>query len=372
MQTLRPQLSRTRALLCFLFASIVFVSAPPPQAQAASPKAAIFVKSRVEKLPADTPKVLEDLITSQLDDTFSIISPETVLSAATDGADLDKETDRSSMANLAASMGADYLIYATISSFGQQRKQSKAYGVETVNIISTLRATCKIIGADGGTIASVPITVTEPMRAGSPDDAHFDDGLVSSLLEKAAILIGEKAKAKLERKGGVPDPQESTLVDFSVICGLQDMTGGVPMTLPHVGLAEDGTVKISEARHPVRVLDVSVELDGLVVGSAPGTFKARPGLHKLRLTREGYRPVEKNINVTPGMSLKIAMQMTDKAYARWKDNTAFLQQLENNKRLTAAEAERIEGLAQMYRQSGFKIDAKADVKYDKKVRSILY
>ena len=56
--------------------------------------------------------------------------------------------------------------------------------------------------------------------------------------------------------------------------------------------------------------------------------------------------------------------MTDDGYKRWRDNTAFLQELKDKEKLTDAEAESIKGHAQMLRQSGFKVDVKEDIKGD--------
>ena len=54
--------------------------------------------------------------------------------------------------------------------------------------------------------------------------------------------------------------------------------------------------------------------------------------------------------------------MTDAGYQRWKDNTAFLNSIENGKKLTDAEAEKLRGEAQMLRQSGNLVNVKVDTK----------
>jgi hypothetical protein len=112
----------------------------------------------------------------------------------------------------------------------------------------------------------------------------------------------------------------------------------------------------------VQPLDVTVELDGLAIGSAPGAFKARPGLHKLRLSREGFKDWERTINVTEGQQLHVALQMSDAGYGRWKDNLAFLQELDNNRKLTDAEVKRIEGIAKFFSESHYRVDTKENIK----------
>ena len=78
----------------------------------------------------------------------------------------------------------------------------------------------------------------------------------------------------------------------------------------------------------VQAMDVTVELDGVAVGSAPGAFQGRPGLHKIRLSREGFDPGSAPINIYDGQNLRVALQMSDAGYARWADTTAFLAGLE--------------------------------------------
>ena len=51
-------------------------------------------------------------------------------------------------------MGADYIIVTAITSFGTEKKSFKGYGVETVNIITNLRASYKILeGVQGGNLS---------------------------------------------------------------------------------------------------------------------------------------------------------------------------------------------------------------------------
>jgi len=118
--------------------------------------------------------------------------------------------------------------------------------------------------------------------------------------------------------------------------------------------------------------NATVELDGAVIGSTPDAFRALPGLHKIKLTHGQCEPWEKTIVISPGQRLKVVLQMTDKAYDTWKNQTAFLQTLENGRKLTDAEVERVKGLAQMFKQSGTKVDIKVDTKEGMKVYKSIY
>ena len=64
------------------------------------------------------------------------------------------------------------------------------------------------------------------------------------------------------------------------------------------------------------------------------------------------------LNFYDGQTLTVALQMSDEGYARWKDVVKTYTALENNRKLTDAEVEVLEGYAQMLRQSGIKVDTK--------------
>jgi hypothetical protein len=102
--------------------------------------------------------------------------------------------------------------------------------------------------------------------------------------------------------------------------------------------------------------DVTVELDGVAIGSAPGEFKATPGLHKLRLSREDFQDWTRTVNIYNGQSLRVALNMSIAGYERWKDTFDFLVSLESNRKLTDAEVKRVEGLAKMLSNSHFNVD----------------
>jgi hypothetical protein len=54
--------------------------------------------------------------------------------------------------------------------------------------------------------------------------------------------------------------------------------------------------------------------------------------------------------------------MSEAGYARWKDNIAFLQNLEVNRKLTDAQVKAVEGFAKMLEQSGYRVDLREDAK----------
>ncbi len=265
-------------------------------------------------------------------------------------------SDNTSALRLAQMMGADYIVVASITSFGTERKVFKAYGVETANLITHLRVTCKILeGIQGGTLVADTVKVSKSERFTERSHIESSD-VVNELLDEAACKIAES----LDKKHIPQLPLKPNLVEITIACGMQDLAQ-LPISVPDVRVTKDGTITMEKDNLDIQVLDVTVELNGVVIGSAPGSFKAPPGLNKIRLSREGFKDWERTINIYEGQILKVALQMNEAGYARWKDNTAFLQYLKSGEKLTDATTELIKGSAQMLRQSGFKIDAKADV-----------
>lgn len=338
-------------------------------AQTASRKAAIFVANHADKSFDDKLSAFADFITTRFTEKgFNVLSREVATDALSSLLKDSKQTDadrllsdNSTVLRLGQMLGADYLVVASISSFGSDKKSVEAYGVKTVNITHNLRVTYKILdGAHGGTLVSDTVKASKTIQY--TENLREEDGdLINALLDEAAGQVGDSLGKKSIKMAVAPNEP----VEFSIACGMQDLAQ-LPLSIPDVGLAKDNTVVVGKDKLEVQALDVTVELDGVVAGSAPSTFKAPPGLHKLRLSREGFTPWERTINVVEGQKLKVALQMSDAGYQRWKDNTAFLQSLENGKKLTDAEAERIRGEAQKLRQSGYKVDVKDDVKVDTK------
>jgi hypothetical protein len=58
----------------------------------------------------------------------------------------------------------------------------------------------------------------------------------------------------------------------------------------------------------------------------------------------------------------VALQMSDAGFARWQENMAFLQLLQDDRKLTDAEAKKIEGIARFWSESHYRVDTKENVK----------
>ena len=268
-------------------------------------------------------------------------------------------SDSTSALRLAQNLGADFILIPSLTTYGTEKKTYTGNGISTINVTHTLRVSCKIVEAGaGGALKGDMVTASKTIRQSS--DLQVDNSdVVNELLDDAA---GQLADSLVRAAGSLPtEVAKDKQVDFSIACSMTDIKDQ-PITVPNVQVTADKRVVKTNAPIEVQPLDVTVELDGIAIGSAPGTFQAFPGLHKLRLSREGFKDWERTVNIYAGQKLRVALQMSDEGYARWEENMAFLQLLQDDRKLTDAEVKKIEGIAKYWSESHYRVDTKENIK----------
>ena len=336
-------------------------------AQEAPRKVALFVANRAEaKLDAQVP-ALEELITSQISGAgFSVVNRSVVLDAVDSlfaGSDPNKldETlsDATSALRLAQNLGTDYILVASLLGMETETRQVKAYGVDLQNQIHTLRATWKLLNGNtgaslaGGTVSpSRTVQQTEHSQSSLP-------GLMAGLLDKASNEIAASLIHKASRGAIETVTLASETVNFSVAITLDGIS------LPEVSVDASGKPSLSDRQLPVEPLAVAVEVDGIVIGTTGQggrgtTFAVSPGLHRLRLVRDDLIPFERMVNIRDSLVLNVTMELNERGRARWLEETRLINDLKMEGEINAAVAEEIRGMAQMLRQSGYKVDIKVD------------
>jgi len=68
---------------------------------------------------------------------------------------------------------------------------------------------------------------------------------------------------------------------------------------------------------------VTVEIDGATVGSSPGTFKATPGLHQMRVMRQWMKPWQQTVNIQPGATFRVALELSDAGMQKYRTLEGF-------------------------------------------------
>jgi hypothetical protein len=263
-------------------------------------------------------------------------------------------SDSTSALRLAQNLGADFILIPAITSYGTEKRTYTGDGIATINVIHNLRVSYKIAEAGtGGEIKGGTVLATKTIRQSGNLQVDNTD-VINELLDDAADQLADTIA---QNANSLPTTvAKDKMVNFRIACSMTDPRQQ-PIMVSALGISADNTVIVTNPPIAVQPLDVTVELDGIALGSAPGAFQAYPGLHKLRLSREGFEAWERTVNVYDGQTLRVALQMSSAGYVRWADTTAFLATLDNRRKLTDAEAEKIRGLAKFYSESHYRLDA---------------
>jgi hypothetical protein len=269
---------------------------------------------------------------------------------------LDAQLAQSTSAvRLAETLGATHLLQVTLSGFDSSKKSIDAYGVKTTNVENTVRVTYKILdGTTGGSLAADTVRVSKTFQSGEGSNEEHSS-LLNGLLDDAAEKVAMSLKRQIDR-GRITASASQGLVTVTLTTELTDVY------VPDVRIGVENTVSISDSKFKVSALAATVEIDGIAVGTAPGQLEVKAGLHKLRVVREGFKPWERTVNFTNGQKLNVGLEMSEAGYARWKDATAFMNDLKNGAKLTDGQVKVLEGRAKMLENSGYKVNSTEGVK----------
>lgn len=335
--------------------------------------AAIVVSNRADSKWDDKVAPLEDLLSARLaDQGFRLVSRELVTSGlrafvpSSAPTDLDSSRaaaaaeaafiDQSSALRLAQSLGADYLLHASITSYAASERTVTAYGTALKNHDWTLRISYKLLDAQGGgALVGDVVKATRSEQANAHASALIE-GIFDDLLDDASRQIAGSLRARSARGQIAAARPAAQPVSITINVEAADLY------IPDVRLTSDNVVVLGESKFKLAPLTTTVELDGVAVGTAPGKITLKPGFSRLRLTREGFQPWERTINATEGQVLTVALTMSPEGIDRFRQSTAFLSELRNQAKLTDAQVKALEGLAKMLEQSGLKVDYKVDTK----------
>jgi hypothetical protein len=349
----------------------------PPHQDAATPapaetqrKILIVVENRADAALNDKVSVLEDLVSSRVaGQGYTVLTRDVVTRALKDYSNGKEPNDQltavdsalesgSSALRLAQNIGADYILVPSITSYGTEKKTYNGNSIATVNTTYKLRVSYKIVeGGNGGAVRGGSFVSQKNFRDTAELSTSSSD-VVNELLDDAADQLAAAIKANA--KSLPTEVAKAGLVNFKVACSMTDPRQQ-PILISALGITADNKVVVTNQPIAMQAMDVTVELDGVAIGSAPGMFQGRPGLHKIRLSREGFDTWERTINIYDGQNLRVALQMSQAGYARWADTTGFLSSLDNERKLTDAEVKRLEGIAEYFKNSHYRVDTKENV-----------
>lgn len=342
--------------------------------------AAIFVRNRSPKIDDALVAVLEDFIVAGLDGAcFTTISREDALGAVArfarkganagstegDAKDLDRLlSDDASALSLAQSMGADFVLVASITGLSVDRRtlRDADRGVATEIERQRLDVTYRLLGrAKGAVVASGSASAADSVR--QQEGLRVERDLAQDLVRESAAKLCTVMRARCAR-AALPAPEALELVAVQIVGTTSDLA------IPEIVRDEDGAWTVASGRYRLDPTSFVVEVDGVVVGTTPSPILAPRGLHKLRVTRPDFETFEATVNLAPDRpALVIPMKMTAAGLARVREMSAFFEGLKRDARLTDAQVAVLEGYAEMLRNSKVSIERKTDIRSDVKVET---
>jgi len=266
-------------------------------------RAAIFVQNHAGKEMDASVPMFRDLLTARLTDkgfaimdghdiadrfTETQVEADPVMAAIRDvakGVELAKtETSVEQVLNgasalrIAQMLDADYLIVATFASVGSDAKvfhgEGTLYKTDNQVLTRTLRTSLKVLEGNRGSTVYGDTVVTRYRMTGNKHLSTVTTDGDNQLIDEAAGMIADNIASKVQRI-------KSTAVD------------GVSTVEVEIKANVDGA---------------TVEFDGATLGSLPGKFAVRPGIHQVAISKERYVTWRKTVNVVPNQVLNVTLE----------------------------------------------------------------
>ena len=208
---------------------------------------------------------------------------------------------QASALRIAQMIDANYIVVASMGQLGHEKRTFKGegtiYQTNNTSDIYTLPLTIKVL--DGTTGQSIyGDTMTASYRVAQNASLEIkQDNIADNLIDIGTAKLAENIGGKVEsiRNAAL---KNSTTAEFAIECNVTGAT---------------------------------VELDGAAIGSPPGRFIVKPGLHQLRVSREYFQPWERTVNIFPNQTLNVSLELSETGLAKYKDITAFKQAQELEK-----------------------------------------
>ena len=298
------------------------VLAPPPQPRKA-PVMAIFVKNHTKTAGMDDQvDGIRDRLAAEVSGLDFIVMDSAEIGAAFNRYKITTAEERAgliaglftggSVTRVAQMLGADYILTASVIGASQMNRVA---GDRAVTIY-TLRMATKVLDATtGGSVYGKNWSNKQPVPQGNGDDpmGHYDD-----LIDMWVQDTGEDLAAARPRWRG-PVADSGALASFTVRTTLDDVFTPLATTV-------DASKPVQEELRVVAG-GISVAIDGAVVGSSGGTFRARPGLHQMTVSRQWMKPWTQTVNIAEGAVFNVALELSDEGFRHYRNKETLRAEL---------------------------------------------
>ena len=294
------------------------VLAPPPP-PAKTPVMAIFVKNHTKTAGMDDQvDGIRDRLAAEVSGMDFVVMDSAEIGAAFNRYKITTAEERAgliaglftggSVTRVAQMLGADYILTASIIGASQMNRVA---GDRPVTIY-TLRMATKVLDATtGGSVYGKNWSNKRPVPQGNGDDpmGHYDD-----LIDMWVQETGEELAAARPR-WRAPVAASAALASFTVRTTLDDVFTPLATTVDASKPVQDELRVVAGG--------ITVEVDGAAVGSSGGTFRARPGLHQLRVSRQWMTPWVGTVNISDGAVFNVALELSAEGFEHYKNKEAL-------------------------------------------------
>ena len=292
---------------------------PPPPPPAKTPVMAIFVKNHTKTAGMDDQvDGIRDRLAAEVSGMDFVVMDSAEIGAAFNRYKITTAEERAgliaglftggSVTRVAQMLGADYILTASIIGASQMNRVA---GDRAVTIY-TLRMATKVLDATtGGSVYGKNWSNKQPVPQGNGDDAmgHYDDLIDMWVQDMGAELAAARPRWR------APVADSGALASFTVRTTLDDIFTPLATTVDASKPVQDELRVVAGG--------ITVEVDGAAVGSSGGTFRARPGLHQLRVSRQWMTPWVGTVNITDGAVFNVALELSAEGFAHYKNKEAL-------------------------------------------------
>lgn len=296
---------------------------PPPPPPQKAPVMAIFVKNHTKTAGMDDQvDGIRDRLAAEVSGMDFIVMDSAEIGAAFNRYKITTEEERAgliaglftggSVTRVAQMLNADYILTASIIGASQMNRVA---GDRPVTIY-TLRMATKVLDATtGGSVYGKNWTNKQPVPQGNGDDAmgHYDDLIDMWVQDTGAELAAARPGWR------APIADSGMLVSFTVRTTLDDIFAPLATTV-------DASKPVQEELRVVAG-GISVAVDGAVVGSSGGTFRARPGLHQMTVSRQWMTPWTQTVNISEGAVFNVALELSDEGFRHYGNKESLRAEL---------------------------------------------
>ena len=292
---------------------------PPPPPPPRMPVMAIFVKNHTKTAGMDDQvDGIRDRLAAEVSGLDFTVLDSAEIGAAFNRYKITTAEERAgliaglftggSATRVAQMLGADYILTASIIGASQMNR----FAGDRAVTIYTLRMATKVLDATtGGSVYGKNWSNKQPVPQGNGDDAmgHYDDLIDMWVQDMGADLAAARPRWR------APTADSGALASFTVRTTLDDIFAPLATTVDASKPVQDELRVVAGG--------ISVAIDGAVVGSSGGTFRARPGLHQMTVSRQWMTPWTQTVNISEGAVFNVALELSDEGFRHYRNKEAL-------------------------------------------------